>query len=479
MESKKFDAKKLYSIALNPWVILGSLALGFLVGSIAPEQSIKLGFLGDIYVDLLKMITLPFMVSAIIFSLQRLFREGGTAKLLGRLAVVFIAASVLVAVIGAITVLVLRPGSNLPPETMQKFGQIVGNDLNSSDTAMSLQGVDEVKKQMGVTEMLISMVPANIFNALAVGDTLKALVFAMLFGLAVGHVPTRISDGLTVSLETIYQACQTLVRWLAYPMPIVLFCMSAAQLGKTGMEPLQAMLQFVAAFFVASMLILALSVFIIWRRSNRTMSDTLNALREPFALALATRSSATCMPVMIESLADRLGFARARVELLVPLSVSLLRVGPVVFYVCATLFIAQLYGRSLTVADVMLVMATSVLAGFASAGMTGLVTVSLVGMTCAYLGLPFEAAFILFLAVDPICDMLRTLVLVIGNSAAVTLIVPRPADLSYLLNTGAISAVPAAAGGAAVATAAVASKPGEGVLGNFEIPPDVGTAGAR
>jgi len=430
---KWLDAKRIYSIALNPWVVLGSLALGFLVGSLFPAQSIKLAFLGDIYVDLLKMITLPFMVSAIIFSLQRLFREGGTGKLLGRLAVVFVAASVLVAVIGALTVVMLRPGADLPPETMTKFGQIVGSDLGSSDTAMSLQGVDEVKDSKGFTEVLVSMVPANIFNALAVGDTLKALVFCMLFGLAVGHVPTKISDGLTVSLETIYQACQTLVRWLAYPMPIVLFCMSASQLGKTGMEPLQAMLHFVVTFFVASMIILVLSVVIIWRRSNRTMSDTMNALREPFALALATRSSATCMPVMIESLAQRLGFARARVELLVPLSVSLLRIGPVVFYVCATLFIAQLYGRSLSASDIALVMATSVLAGFASAGMTGLVTVSLVGMTCAYLGLPFEAAFILFLAVDPICDMLRTLVLVIGNTAAVTLIVPKPTDLAYLL----------------------------------------------
>jgi Na+/H+-dicarboxylate symporter len=114
------------------------------------------------------------------------------------------------------------------------------------------------------------------------------------------------------------------------------------------------------------------------------------------------------------------------VELLVPLSVSLLRVGPVVYYVSATLFIAQLYGRDLGIADVALVMGASVLAGFASAGMTGLVTVSLVGMTCAYLGLPFEAAFILFLAVDPLCDMLRTLVLVIGNTAAVSLICPKP-----------------------------------------------------
>jgi len=420
------DSKSLYSLALNPWVIVGSLVAGFGMGTVAPEQSIKLGFLGDIYVDLLKMITLPFMVSAVIFSLQRLFREGGTGKLLGRLASVFVAFSISVAIVGALTLLVMRPGENLSSQTMQTFGQIVGSDLSSSDTAMNLKGVDEAKKSITFSEVLVSLVPANIFSALANGDTLKALVFALLFGLAVGHVPSRISDGLTYSLETIYHSCQTLVRWLNYPLPIVLFCMSAAQLGKTGIGPLQAMVQFVVAFFVASLIVLVIATVIIWRRSNNSLGQTLNALRAPFALAVATRSSAVCMPVMIESLADRLGFARSRVELLVPLTVSLLRVGPVIYYVCATLFIAQLYGRALSPGDIALVLGASVLAGFASAGMTGLVTVSLVGMTCAYLGLPFEAAFILFLAVDPLCDMLRTLVLVIGNTAAVSLICPRP-----------------------------------------------------
>lgn len=420
------DSKKLYALALNPWIVMGSLAAGFAVGMMAPSVAVKLGFVGDVYVDLLKMITLPFMVSAVIFSLQRLFREGGTGKLLGRVVVVFLAFSVVVAILGALTLLIMRPGENLSPQTMQTFGQIVGNDLNSSDTVMSLKSTDAPPKSVGFSEVLLSLVPTNIFSALASGDTLKALVFAMLFGLAVGHVPSRISDGLTHSLETIYHSCQTLVRWLNYPLPIVLFCMSAAQLGKTGMEPLQAMIQFVVAFFVASLLILAIAAVIIWQRSNNSFGQTLNALRGPFALALATRSSATCMPIMIESLADRLGFARSRVELLVPLAVSLLRIGPVVYYVCATLFIAQLYGRSLSPGDIAVVMSASVLAGFASAGMTGLVTVSLVGMTCTYLGLPFEAAFILFLAVDPICDMLRTLVLVIGNQAAVTLICPKP-----------------------------------------------------
>ncbi|MDO9360746.1 MAG: cation:dicarboxylase symporter family transporter [Polaromonas sp.] len=420
------NLQKLYAWVLNPWVVLGSLSAGFALGLYMPAYGMKLGFVGDIYVDLLKMIALPFMVSAVIFSLQRLFREGGAGGLMARVAVVFAAFFVVVAVLGAATLLLMKPGDNLSAETMQTFGKLVASDLNSSDTVMSMQGVDTPAKTVSFTDVLVSLVPSNIFAALASGDTLKALVFALLFGFAVGQVPSRISDGLTQSLETIYHSCQTLMRWLNYPVPIVLFCMSAAQMAKTGIGPLQAMAQFVLAFFVASMLVLLISTLVLWKRSNATLGQTLNAMRAPFALALATRSSATCMPAMIESLADRLGFARSRVELVVPLSVSLLRIGPVVYYVAATMFIAQLYGKSLGPSDIAIVLAASILAGFASAGMSGLLTVSLVGLTCSYLGLPFEAAFVLFLAVDPICDMLRTVVLVIGNNAAVSLICPRP-----------------------------------------------------
>lgn len=420
------NLKTVYAFALNPWVVIASLSAGFMLGMYMPALGLKLGFVGDVYVDLLKMIALPFMVSAVIFSLQRLFREGGAGGLMARVAVVFAVFSVVVALLGALTLLVMKPGENLSTETMQTFGKIVGNDLNSSDTVMSLQGVDAPVKSVSFTEVLVSLVPSNIFAALASGDTLKALVFALLFGFAVGQVPSRVSDGLTQSLETIYHSCQTLMRWLNYPLPVILFCMSAAQMAKTGIGPLQAMAQFVLAFFVASLLALVIATIIIWKRSNSTLGQTLNALRGPFALALATRSSATCMPIMIESLADRLGFARSRVELMVPLSVSLLRIGPVIYYVAATVFIAQLYGKPLGITELAVILSASILAGFASAGMTGLLTVSLVGLSCSYLGLPFEAAFILFLAVDPICDMLRTLVLVIGNNAAVSLICPRP-----------------------------------------------------
>lgn len=421
------NAQKIQQFILNPWVILACLVIGFSLGWALPAVGLKLAVVGDIYVDLLKMIVLPFMVSAIVFSVQKLFQEGGAGSIVGRVVLAFASFSIVAAIVGILTMSIAQPGANLSDTTLATFGRIVGDDLSSTDTVMSLYGVNADGHQgKTLEEVVLSLIPSNIFEALAKGETLKALIFSLMFGMALGHVPNRIAGGLSQTLETVYQTCQTLTRWLNYPLPVVLVCMSASQIAKSGIEPLQAMANFVLAFGLASVLCLTLAVFIIWKRGNASLSETMDALREPFVLAIATRSSVTCMPAMIEALVQRLSFAKAKVELLVPLSVSMLRVGPILYYACATLFIAQLYGRTLVPQELALLLAASVLAGFASAGMTGLVTLSLTSMACGYLGLPFEAAFILFLAVDPVCDILRTMVLVIGNTAAVSIICPRP-----------------------------------------------------
>ena len=421
------NAQRIQQFILKPWVILACLVTGFTLGWALPSVGLKLTVVGDIYVDLLKMIVLPFMVSAIVFSLQKLFQEGGAAPIAVRAVLAFTGFSVVVASVGILTFSVIQPGSNLAESTVVTFGRLVGHDLSSTNIEMNLYGANvDVKKGKALEEVVQSLVPSNIFEALAKGEMLKALIFSLMFGMALGHVPNRIAGGLSQTLETVYQTCQTLTRWLNYPLPVVLVCMSASQIAKSGIEPLQAMANFVLAFGAASVICLMLAVLVIWKRGNASIGETMNALREPFALAIATSSSMTCMPAMIETLVQRLSFAKARVELLVPLSVSMLRVGPILYYACATLFIAQLYGRSLEAHELALLVAVSVLAGFASAGMPGLATLSLTSMACGYLGLPFEAVFILFSVVDPVCEILRTLVLVIGNTAAVSVICPRP-----------------------------------------------------
>jgi Na+/H+-dicarboxylate symporter len=412
-------------VSMHPLTVIACVILGVMLGLAAPIFSKRLDVVGVIYIDLLKMIVLPFMVSAVIFSLQNLFHEGGAAKILGRVALVFSFSALVVALFSGGAYLAVSPGDNLADDTKAALGEIIGSDAQRSNIDMYLRKADETPPEPTFVDVLSALIPSNIFSSLANGDTLKALVFALLFGLAVGQVPSSVSRGLNQTLETVYKACQTLTHWVNLPLPFVLVCLSASQIAETGLGPLQAMAGFVSTFLLICAGLLALAVFAISRRSGTSFTMALQAMREPFAIGIATNNAATCMPAMIEAMADLLGYVRARVELVVPLAVSLLRVGAVAYFVCATLFVADLYGRTLGVVDVSLVIVIAVLAGFASSGMAGIVTVALVGTICKYLNLPFEAAFILFVAVDPICAMGRTALTVITGCAAVAAICPK------------------------------------------------------
>ncbi len=424
---------RLLRLALNPWGVLACLVAGAAVGAWQPALARRLGVVGAVYVDLLQMIVLPFMVAAVVFSLQQLFREGGASRTLARVLWVFGVFATGVAAVGLVGAHLAAPGADLPPETRAAFGRIVGSDPRQGSVDVSLRATEaegeQASGEVTLRDVLGTVVPSNVFAAFAQGEALKALVFALLFGFAAGQVPARVSQGLVDAMETVYATCQTLTRWFNFPVPLVLFCMAAAQIGQRGFETLRPMAGFVITFIGCAALLVAMAVVLIRRRSGRAWGTVLDALRAPFALAVVTRSSAVCMPAMIEALADKLGFARLRVELLVPLSVSLLRTGPILYYIVATLFIAALYGRTLALHEIGLVAVVSIVAGFASAGASGVVTLSMLGTTSGYLGLPFEAAFVLFVAVEPLCDIARTVLIVIGNCAAVAAICPEPLEV--------------------------------------------------
>jgi Na+/H+-dicarboxylate symporter len=416
-------------IATNPGIVLACVLLGAILGWAAPGAAAPLALAGVVYVDLLTMVVLPFMMSAVVLSLQNLYREGGAGRLVQRVLLVFVGAALAAALLALAGTLLVHPGDGMSDSTRAALGRIVGGDADHSNTSMLLLKPEPVAAQASAQDILRTLIPSNIFAALANGETLKALVFALLFGFAVGQVPSRISTGLQEALETVYKACQTLTGWINLPLPFILVCMSAGQVARTGVAPLAAMAGFVMGFLAVSVLVIGMALAVVRQRAGVGFDGVMAAMREPFALGVATNNSAACMPAMVGALAGPLGFARSRVELLVPLSVALLRAGAVIYFVSGTLFIAALYGRGVPAADLGWLVVLAALAGFASSGMAGVVTVSLMGAVCANLALPFEAAFVLFVAVDPLCAMARTAVTVIVNCAAVSLICARPVQL--------------------------------------------------
>jgi Na+/H+-dicarboxylate symporter len=410
--------RALLKAAASPWLAAACILAGMGLGQLAPQAAARLGILGDIYISLLKMVVLPFMVAAVIFSVRRLFTDRASLRILPRVLTALLAAFLLAALAGLLAGLVIAPGRHLSERTLLVMGRLAGNGgVGGGHQELALFGADLPAQRPGLADLVKALIPGNIFAALTQGATLQVLAFSLLFGMAAARAPERIAGALVQALETVYRACLELTRWFNLALPLVLLAIVASQTARTGLEPLRAMFRFLVALGLGSLVVVGASLWALRAVSGRPWPEVLRSQREPLLMAAATRSSNACMPAMIASLTDGLGLSRSRVELLVPLGISLLRIGPVLYYVVATLFIAQLYDVALGPGQLALAAVAGVLAGFASSGMSGLVTISLTGLVCAYLGLPFEAALALFAAIDPLCDVLRTVVLVAGNIA--------------------------------------------------------------
>lgn len=415
----------LKKLGTHPVSIIGSIALGIATGIYAPEIAKNLKFIGDTYVDLLKMVILPFLLSAIIVSINRLANNTSASRYVVRIVGYLISGMILAGVIGLAYMYLLAPGASMNYSAMQAFGRLVQADVTGVETSINLLSpvIADPKNGM-LIELFLRMIPDNIFSALSNGDTLKTLFFALVFGFAIAKSPDKTAHGFLAGCEAIFKACQSVTTWLLYILPIASFSLAADQIANTGFEPFKIMVQFIIAFSVVTGILLIVCMIIIWRKSGCSFSKIVESQEGPFFLAAATRSCAACMPSMLIAMVSKLGFDKTIAELLVPLGTALFKVGPMVYYCMVTVFIAQLYGRSLTTEDYTLILLASLIAGFSSSGMNGIVTISQTTIVCSLLGLPFEAAFVLFVAVEPICDTLRTLLQVLSINALVALIAP-------------------------------------------------------
>ncbi len=421
---------KLENLACHPLVVVGAILLGGCVGLVAPGVAEKLGAFSELYVRLLKMLVIPLVMSAIIYNLRRMFLRSGSGRLLRNSVVAFVLAMLAAAAIGTVTAWILRPGAEIDDATLVALGRMIQADATHGgiDEHIALTAPPPAPEQSALEQAVRQLVPENIFAALMRGDNLKVVIFSLLFGVAAALVPGASADKLNSVAHSVFAATLLLTRHFGLLLPLASLALAAQQTATIGVEPLLAMPSFLITLGLATLLVLLLCIAVIWRRST-SLSATLRGVQEPFFMALATRNSIACLPQMIDGLVVKLRFDAVLAEVIAPLGTSLMRFGPVMFYAVATLFIAEIYGRSLTLPELGVVVFASALAGFASAGMTGIVVIYQTALVCNLLNLPFEAALVLFLAVEPISDTLRTLVVVFGNMAVSALVCPRSCDV--------------------------------------------------
>lgn len=366
---------------------------------------------GQLFLNALKALAIPLVVATLIAGIggqrQRIGRLGG-------LAIAFYGLSTLLAVcVGLLVANVMAPG-------LQAIAPPGGWLSSASHEAAGLPG----QAAPGWDEALLAILPANLFKAAVEGNLLALVLFALATGLAVRTLPAALREAQQTFWEGLQQVLLTLVQWVLKTAPVgvaALVCVSASQVGWAALQPLLWFVATVLAGLVIHAVIsLGLTLRLLARVSPR---EHARAMSPALWMAFSTASSSATLPLTLRCLNERAGVPAGVTSLTVPLGATLNMDGTALYECVAVLFLAQLLGADLSLAQQLTVM---LLALATSIGMAGIPAASLVAIALILqrVGLPAEALGLLLITDRPL-DMCRTTINVWSDSVAARLVASR------------------------------------------------------
>lgn len=349
--------------------------------------------LGQIFIALLQMMVVPLVLVSLVCGVTAL----GDVTTLGRLGLKTFGLYMLTTAV-AIVIALLLSSIISPGEGFALAGEV------------SFEG----RSAPPLSEVIVNMFPSNPIRALAEGQMLQIIVFALFLGFALsrcGEVGARIS-AIFQDLNTIVMRMVLMVIKLA---PIGVFALIAATFAEQGLEifgPIAGYFFSVVAALLVHLLLTYSSILFVTRLSPLQF---LLKMRAVMAFAFSTSSSGATIPLTLNTVEKRLGAHNSVASFTVPLGATINMDGTAIMQGCATVFIANVYGVDLSIGDFISVILTATLASIGTAAVPGAGLVML-AMVLNQVGLPVEGIG-LILGIDRLLDMLRTAVNVTGDSA--------------------------------------------------------------
>jgi Na+/H+-dicarboxylate symporter len=404
---------KLAKTVNRPSIAMAAILLGVGLGILRLPFVAYLQPVGDFYVALLQICVLPFLLATIPLAVRSAMTSGSGGRVVGRLVgwlLVTVIVTTSIALLVATVVFGFMPAD---PSTISRVGALFGAAADRVDIELTL---NPLLAAMQSEPGFLAALPTNIFSALASNDSMTVIVFAAIFGAAM--VISERSSGTSIfgALKHIQTVCLLVFDWFNVLAPIGIIALIAPQVARIGPEIYSILAPFVYVFLVTSLLLLALSVASISMGLRLHPRKVFSAMLKPLVLVIATRNALVCVPAGLEALKEDLKAPKQHCDLFIPIGYAVMRFGPMVHFVAATLFIGYLMGRPFSGIDLLMVAGLSLVASFATIGVNGVVALGALAIVLRPFGLSYELALPLLVIVDPVMAMVRGVLNVAANS---------------------------------------------------------------
>ncbi len=391
------------------WVqVTFAMTVAVVLGVVSPERAIAMKPLGDAFIRLITMIITLIIFCTVVSGIAGMQDMKKVGRVGGKALLYFEVVSTIALFLGLLVGNLVHPGSG----------------FNINPASLDAKAVAEYSgqaKAQSVTDFLLHIIPTTIVDAFAKGDILQVLLIAILFGIALSSVGPRckpVVDLFDALTHAVFGVVSILMRFA----PIGAFGAMAFTVGKYGLASLGPLIKLIATFYVTCFLFVLIVMGAIAWAAGFSILKFLVYIKEEMLLVLATSSSETALPTLMEKL-QKLGCSKSLVGLVVPTGYTFNTDGSSIYMTLAALFVAQATNTPLTFTQQLTLMAVAVLTSKGASGVQGAAFIALVGTLSVIPTIPV-AGMALILGIDRFMSMFRAMVNMIGNGVA-TVVVAR------------------------------------------------------
>jgi proton glutamate symport protein len=411
--------KKRKKIPLYLKIILGMI-LGLLWGVSAANNSWMPSFtfnyiqpFGEIFLNLLKMLAVPLIMSSLILGIANLRDLSKLARIGGRTMLLFLSTAFIATTLGLFIVNIVQPGNSISLETREKL--MLAYKLK---TEITLNKAVELKASP--LKPLVDMVPDNIFGASTDNARMVQVVFfALIFGIALAKTSPEKGEPVIKFFDSINEILLKLVTIIMQFAPYGVFALMASLPGLDNL--IYSLLMYMGTVLLGLLIMLLIVYPLIFTNFSKIKyRQFFKEMRPALLLAFTTSSSNATLPVTMERVEKHLGVSEDITGFVLPLGTTINMDGTALYQSIAAVFIAQVYGIDLSLLQMTTIVITATLAAAGAAGVPGAGMITLVIVLSA-VGIPSEG-IALIMAPDRILDMCRTVVNVSGDAVAAVVI---------------------------------------------------------
>lgn len=362
---------------------------------------------GRIFIASLQLMVVPLVLVSLICGAASLGSTGNMGRVGGKAIGLYLTTTAIAITIALSLALLVDPG------------------MGAGEPPMDVEF--EPGEPTSIKDTLVNIFPTNPVAAMAEGNMLQIIVFAILFGIAVSHAGES-GTRLMGVFEDINEVLMRLITVLIKLAPIGVFCLMTRLFATEGFDEIYKLgayfLTVIGALLIHMLVIYPLLLTLLGRLNPLVF---LRKMREPMLVGFSTASSGATIPVTLRTVEHRLGVKNEVASFSVPLGATINMDGTAIMQGVATVFIAQFYQVDLAVTDYLMVILTATMASIGTAGVPGVGLIMLT-MVLTQVGLPVEG-IMLIIGVDRLLDMLRTAVNITGDGMVASVVARTEDDM--------------------------------------------------